>query len=58
MGVPGRTLYEEVFAVFERAWQESDFELAEDLLLALEAMDRRQEAHRQLDRAYLLLADL
>ena len=55
MGVPGRTLYEEVFAVFERACQESDFELAEDLLLALEAMDRRQEAHRQLDRAYLLL---
>lgn len=52
------TLYEEVFAVFERACQESDFELAEDLLLALEAMDRRQEAHRQLDRAYLLLADL
>jgi hypothetical protein len=58
MGGPGRPVADEVFAVFEWACQESDFELAEDLLLALEAMDRRQEAHRQLDRAYLLLADL
>ncbi|MFS8980111.1 hypothetical protein PO002_37610 [Cupriavidus necator] len=51
-------MYDEVFAVFERACREGDFELAEHLLLALEAMARRQEADRQLDRAYLLLAGL
>ncbi|WP_454743622.1 hypothetical protein [Cupriavidus necator] len=53
-----RTMREEVFAVFERACREGDFELPEHLLRALEAMARRQEAERQLDRAYLLLADL
>ncbi|QRQ85874.1 hypothetical protein [Cupriavidus oxalaticus] len=58
MEAAGRTLHEAVFAVFERACREGNFELAEHLLRALEAMARREEAERQLDRAYLLLADL
>ncbi|MGH8788521.1 MAG: hypothetical protein ACREYA_26025 [Cupriavidus necator] len=58
MGISACTLHEEVFAVFERACREGDFELAEHILLALETIARRQNDDRQLDRAYLLLAGL
>ncbi|WP_416047316.1 hypothetical protein [Cupriavidus basilensis] len=50
------TLGEDVFAVFERACLEKEFELADHLLLALEAIARRRKDAKQLDVAYLLLA--
>lgn len=58
VGVSRRTLYEEIFAVFERACREGDFELADHILLALETIARRQKDNQRLDRAYLLLASI
>ncbi|MDW3686541.1 hypothetical protein RA280_33335 [Cupriavidus sp. CV2] len=49
-------MFEEVFAVFERACREKDFALADHLLAALETIARRQTDERQLDLAYLVLA--
>jgi hypothetical protein len=45
-----------VFAVFERACHKKEFELADDILLALENIARRRKDAQQLDLAYLLLA--
>lgn len=51
------SLSDDVFAVFERACREQDFETAEHLLKALEAMaERTVDDDAQLQRAYLVLA--
>ncbi|MDF3885089.1 hypothetical protein [Cupriavidus basilensis] len=51
-----RSLFEDVFAVFERACHEKEFELADDILLAIENLARRRKDVQQIDLAYLLLA--
>ncbi|WP_416047244.1 hypothetical protein [Cupriavidus basilensis] len=51
-----RSIFEDVFAVFERACHEKEFELADDILLAFENIARRRKDAQQLDLAYLLLA--
>lgn len=52
------SLEDDVFAVFERACREQDFEIAEHLLQTLEATAHRSGDHEQLDLAYLSLAHL
>lgn len=51
------TLHDEIFAVFERTCREGDFDVAEYLLRALEAVARRQRGEQELDSAYLTLAN-
>lgn len=52
-----KTLGEELFAVFARACQERDFELADYLLRGLEALARRENNPSYLDCAYVLFSD-
>ncbi|WP_230960682.1 hypothetical protein [Burkholderia stagnalis] len=56
MGSMTYTLEDEILAVFERACCEGDFEVAEHLLRALEAIAFRQRDEQQLDCAYFTLA--
>ena len=51
-----RSLHGDVFAAFARACEEREFELAEHLLRALEAIAREQSNSDELDVAYALLA--
>lgn len=51
------TLHDEIFAVFERACREGNFDVAEDLLRALEATARQRKDEQELDRAYLVLVN-
>lgn len=53
MGTLKHSLNDDVFAVFERACQQNEFELADHMLLALEVMARKQNDTKQLDSAYL-----
>jgi hypothetical protein len=49
------TLCDDVQIAFERACSEQDFEVAEHLLCALEAIARREKNDELLDRAYWAL---
>lgn len=51
-----KSLEEDVFAAFERACREQDFEVAEHLLQTLEAIAHRTGDKDQLESAYLHLA--
>lgn len=51
------TLHDEIVAAFERACREGDFDVAEYLLRALEAVARRQRGEQELERAYLALVN-
>lgn len=51
------TLQGDVLVVFERACREEDFEVADHLLAALEAIARRQQDEEQLAPAYLIFAN-
>lgn len=53
MGSLRRSLSDDVLAVFERACQENEFELANHLLSALEAIASKQTDRHQLDATYL-----
>ena len=52
-----RTLQDAVLEAFEQACDEDKLEIAEYLLRALEALARRHNDRRNLDLAYLDLAD-
>jgi hypothetical protein len=56
MVLPERTLDDEIFAVFESACRDGNFDVAEHLLRALEEIARQQNGMQQLDCAYLVLA--
>ncbi|KVK80935.1 hypothetical protein WS90_16820 [Burkholderia cepacia] len=50
-------LQDEIFAVFERACREGNFDVAEYLLCALEAVACQKRDEQKLDRAYLALVN-
>lgn len=52
-----RTLNEDLFSIFERACRAKDFEIADQLLRALETFARRSNDTRQLSLAYLVFAN-
>jgi len=54
MGPVIHTLDEDIFAVFERACRERQFELANHILGALESIARHRNDARQLELAYLI----
>lgn len=56
MNVKKPSLYEDVFATYERACREEDFEVAEPLLRTLEAIAQRQGEETWLQRAYIVFA--
>lgn len=57
MTEPNRTLGDELEAVFKRACEENDMQVAERLLQALEALARRDGRQGDLDHLYLGIAD-
>lgn len=57
MGITRQALHEDVFAVFERACREREFEVAEHLLTALEVIARRRGDEEHLALAYLVFAN-
>ncbi len=56
MSPVSHTLDEDVFAVFERACRERQFELADHILAALESIARQRNDARQLEHAYVIFA--
>jgi len=57
MSIVKRTLDEDVFAAFERSCRAGEFEVAEHLLTALEAIARIRASDEQLAIAYLVFAN-
>jgi copper oxidase (laccase) domain-containing protein len=51
-----QTLADDIMAALLRANEEEDFEVAEHLLQALEAITRREETEEQVSDTYLQLA--
>ncbi|RWA53103.1 hypothetical protein AU476_14800 [Cupriavidus sp. UYMSc13B] len=51
------TLNEDLFSIFERACRDEDFEIADQLLHALETLARRSHDTRQLSLAYFVFAN-
>ncbi len=49
------TLNDDLLTVFDRACQESDWEVAEHLLRALETLSRREGCDEHVESAYLEL---
>lgn len=56
MGRLDNLLRDDLLAVFERACREDDFEVAEYLLQALEAIARRDDAGETMQHVYIDLA--
>lgn len=52
------TLQDDVLAAFERACHEQDFEVADDLLHALETFNRREAADELLQQAFRVFSRL
>lgn len=58
MNINQTSLGDAILAVFKRACDEGDFQVAEHLLRALEIMADRTEGKERMERAYLQIAYL